>query len=516
MKPLKIPAGVDASLDPNDPKRYFKTEHLKTDLKGRTVRGGITTMAAEGLRQILFLVSTVVLARLLTPADNGLVAMVLVVTGFLEWFKDLGLSAATIQRAEISQRQVSTLFWINVAAGFSLALLTIALAPVIAWFYGEPRVLWITIALAFGFVFTSPMLQHQALLKRQMHFTLLAVIAVVLTAVETTVGIAAAMAGFGYWSLVLMRLVSGPLELLILWLVCPWRPGRPGPVSEVRSMLAFGGNLTGSRLLLYLTRNVDNLLIGRAYGPVQLGLYTKAYTLLLLPLNQINHPISAVALPALSRLVDSPQRYRDAYTSIVSKVCLLSMPLVAFMISTSDWIVLAALGPQWIGASTIFAWLGISALIEPFTGTLWWLFYTQNRTHEQLRWGVLNAGLMILGFVVGLPWGPIGVAAAYGLVSLGIRTPLLCWVVGRSGPVRTSDLYRSVVPVLLSACGVVLAITAFRWWIDIQNPFLGLAITALITPVVSFLVLAILPSGRPILHDLRSIFPLLPQRKPSA
>jgi PST family polysaccharide transporter len=252
-------------------------------------------------------------------------------------------------------------------------------------------------------------------------------------------------------------------------------------------------------------RNVDNLLIGRLYGPQPLGLYAKAYGLLLVPLQRVWFPISTVAMPALSRLADTPDRYRHGYARIVAAVCLLTMPLVAFLMGTSDWLIITLLGPQWTEASAIFAWLGVSGLIEPFSTMTVWLLLTQGRTRQQFHWGLINAVLTIAAIIAGLPWGPVGVAASYGLVGLVIRTPLLFWFVGRDGPVRTRDFYMTLAPFATASCAILLAIFAFRHWADISTPLIGLAGAAGLTIVVTGLILFLLPSGRAVVRDVHSV-----------
>jgi len=512
MDTSPIPARSEAT-DGKNLDRFFDVSHIKTDIKGRTVRGSALTVGSEVAKQVLWIISTIVLARLLSPSDNGLIAMAIVVTGFIDLFKDLGLSAATIQRAQVNHQQASTLFWINIGVSVGLALITAAFAPAVAWFYADARLFEITTVLATGFVLGGLTIQHKALLTRQMRFNILAIIEVSAVTVSTVVGIVAAFAGFGYWSLVLMKLAGAPAEIVATYLVCPWRPGRPRWGKTVRAMLAFGGNLTGYKMVNYLVRNVDNLLIGRIYGPLQLGLYAKAYALLLMPLQRINTPVSTVAIPALSRLVDQPERYRQAYINIQAKVCLVTMPLVAFMVGTANWLVLVLLGPQWVQAGTIFAWLGISGLIEPFSYTTIWLFLTQNRTRQQFYWGIISSTLMVSAIVVGLPWGPLGVATAYSLVSLFIRMPLLFWYVGREGHVRTHHLYAALVPFACTTGAVLLSIFGLRQVVGAIDPLLGLITAAVITAVVSFLTLIALPTGRTVLSDLKSLPALLFKRK---
>ena len=497
------------TFDPKNPDQYFQTDHIKAEIKGRTVRGGVVTATSQLLKQSLSLGSVIVLARLLSPQDTGLVAMVTVITGFIEHLNDFGLSAATVQRDEINQRQVSTLFWINVAFGTVLSLVTAGLAPAISSFYGEPRLTLITLVTASMFFFTGLTYQHRALLRRQMLFTSLAMIDVMSIVVSVTVAIGAALAGFGYWSLVFMRLAAVVTEMVGAWAMCPWRPTHPTAKSGVRSMLSFGSYLVGFRIIHYVARHLDNLLIGRFYGAAQLGLYVRAYGLLLLPLIRINEPFSGVAWPALARLIDSPQRYRQAYTSIVSKVCLITMPLVAFMVGTADWSVLVLLGPQWAEASRIFAWLGVSGLVEPFSSTTGWLFLSQGRARDQFRWSIISTPITVTSILIGLPWGPVGVAAAYGIVGLLIRMPLLFWFVGRSGPVTTKDLYRTLAPFACVSCAVLLSLFIFRQWAAGPTPLVNLIVGAGITGVVSLIVLAVLPSGRIVLRDLKRLPALL-------
>ena len=224
---------------------FFDTEYLKTDLKGRSVRGGAVTMAAQGVTFFIRMGSTMVLARLLTPQDFGLIAMVTAVTGFVVMFKDMGLSMATVQKAEINHGQISTLFWINVVLSLGVMLVTAALAPAIAWFYGEPRLTWITLALAGAFVFGGLTVQHQALLRRSMRFGTLALIGIIGMLVGIVAAIIAAWYGAGYWALVIMQLSGAIAGAIAVWVACGWRPSLPVRCSGVREMLAFGGNLTG-------------------------------------------------------------------------------------------------------------------------------------------------------------------------------------------------------------------------------------------------------------------------------
>jgi len=382
------------SLD--DQNRHFRTDHLQADLGGRSARGGMVTLSAQVFKFVFSTVATIVLARLLTPEDYGLIGMVAILINFVGMFQYLGLSTATVKWSELNHGQVSTLFWINMGLSAAIMLITIASGPLLAWFYKEPRLIGITIGYGITILLTGLAIQHEAILTRQMRFTAIVVVEVVALLIGFASAVVAAWYGAGYWALVLNQMVMTLILVIGVWAVCRWRPGLPARGIGIRSMLSYGGNLTGFNIMTFFSRNLDNALIGKFWGPYQLGIYSRAYQMLLMPMQQINAPLAAVAIPALSRLADSPERYRAAYLRILEKIVMVTMPLAALMIATSDWMVLLLLGPQWRATGRIFMLLGIAAMIQPVTKTTWWLFSTQGRTRELFHWGLMGGAIAIV------------------------------------------------------------------------------------------------------------------------
>jgi O-antigen/teichoic acid export membrane protein len=488
---------------PRDGTDVFATDHLSRDLRRRTARGGFVTLSGQGVRFVLSVGSTMVLARLLTPEDFGLVAMVTAVTGFLAVFKDLGLSQATVQRQEIHQDEVSTLFWVNVGTSVLLGIVVALLAPLLARLYEEDALTTITLALSIGFVLSGLGVQHAALLQRQMRFTALVAIDLASLALGVLAGIATALAGAGYWALVAMPLVTSATATAGYWLRSGWRPSKPGWAPGTGSLLSFGGYLTGFNTVNYVSRNLDNVLIGWRWGAASLGLYSRAYQLLLLPLHQINAPIGNVMVPSLSRLQGEPERYRRAYLDVLAKMLLVTSCLIGFLIATSDWVVDVFLGPQWHDAAQIFLWLGIAALVQPVANTTGWLFITQQKTRQMFVWGIIGAALSVASFLVGLPFGAVGVAAAYAISGLVIRFPLLMWYVGRIGPVSAGDMYRASFKPVLMGLAVLLAVGAFRLAASDLQPLWGLVLGACIALAVAAPMLRFTELGRSALADVR-------------
>jgi O-antigen/teichoic acid export membrane protein len=369
---------------------------------------------------VISLAGTAVLARVLTPADFGLLAMVATFTVLLNQFSDLGLSMATIQRPDISDDQVSYLFWTNVGVGLVAALLTALFAPTLAWFYGEPKLTDVTLVLATAFVVSGAGVQHRALLRRQMRFATLAWIRVGVAVVVPVVGISAALAGWGYWSLVAMNLALAVFSTLAVWIWCGWRPGLPRSSPGMGSMLTFGWQITGSRLLGFLTRNLDNILIGKIWGDAALGFYGRAYQLLMLPVQQLINPLTSIVVPALSRLQNDEERYRNYYHRALLTLSAISMPAIVVAFVISEEIVRIILGPQWLPAVPIFRLLAPAAFIGTFN-PMGWVWVSLNQTDRQLRWSAISTPFYVLAFAIGVQWGPEGVAACFSIAQIGLR-----------------------------------------------------------------------------------------------
>lgn len=497
-------------------KDYFSSDALRADLKGRTVRGGAITAAAQVANIFISLAAISVLARLIDPADFGLIGMVTVLTNFAAMFVDSGLSMATVQREKITSQQVSNLFWIASGLGAVIALIVACLAPFVAWFYGEPRLTAITLALSVSFLFSGFTLQHQALLRRNMQFVALSTITIVAILIGQLAGIAWAWqfykSEYDYWALVLIPITTAGVRLMGTWLACRWQPGWPTARVGTRGLVEFGANLTGFNFVNYFARNADNLLIGWYYGPVALGFYDRAYKLLSIPLRQINGPITGVAIPALSRVIEDPAKYRRFFLRLLQLVLIITMPLAAFLFSTRDWCVDLLLGPKWAAAVPIFAWLSLAAFLQPFSQVTGWLFLSQGRGREMFHWGIVGGSTAVASFLVGLPWGPVGVAACYSISGLLVRMPILTFWTTRRGPVGMGDVLR-VMPLPLGVGGAVfLSLSLLRQIVTIESSIMGILAAMVIALTAWLAVLFSTTAGRNTLSFLGdSIAGLRPQ-----
>lgn len=496
---------------PKEP--LFETAELRERIAQRAARGALALAVAKPVKAVLTLGSIAVLARLLTPADFGLVAMVAVVTRFIDVFRDAGLSTATIQREGLTEAQMSSVFWLNAAISAVLAVLLLGAAPLVAWFYDEPRLVAVTAVLAIAVLLSGVSIQHRALLRRRMRFTAVVVVELVAFAVSSTAAVVMAFIKPSYWVLVFRSLSESVVLGLGLWLVSGWRPGMPAMAKGVGSLMRFGVNLTGFNLLNFLSRNADNLLVGRLFGATALGVYQKAYDTMMLSTKEVMRPAGTVAISALSRLVDEPERYRRAYFRIVDKLMLVSTPFAVLLLATPDWLVHVLLGKQWADAIPLVQFFGITALLQPMSATVGWLLTTQDRTQGLLRLGVITAAFNLALFAVGAAWGGVlGITVVYSLGQL-VRTPLSLSYGARRGPVRQRDMYSALATFTASGAIAAFVIWAGRKSLPIDNEYLGLGTAGVAACLLSWGLLALVPRGREALKDVPKGVQLLLARK---
>lgn len=402
------------------------------------LRGGLVTGGAQVVRMAIQFVSVVVLARLLVPEDFGLVASVSPIVAFVGLFQNLGLQQAVIQRKEIAERQLNQVFWISAVVGLACTLVVVALSPAVARFYGDPRMTGITIAAALPLFLGSLAALPLALMNRRLRFGQLALNDVYAAVVGLLVTAAAAWLGMGYWSLVIGPAASAAVALLAAWWATRWMPGRPEFRID-RDIIAFGANLTGFNLVNFFSRNLDNILIGRFAGPVDLGYYDRAYKLLLFPLQNVTQPLSRVMIPLMSRIQEDKARFRDVYLRTNWLLAMVTMPGIAALTLAAEPTVSLLFGKQWLPVAAIFAWLGVASFMQPVSSTTGWIFICQGETKTMFRWGIYSSLTTVLAFVVGLKWGAIGVAAAYAISGYVLRVPVLAYLLQRLGPVSAID-----------------------------------------------------------------------------
>jgi O-antigen/teichoic acid export membrane protein len=399
------------------------------DLRARVLRGALSKVFAQATAFAIRIGSIMLLARILNPRDFGIVGMVTALTSVLALLRDFGLSAATVQRVDVSHEQASTLFWLNVLLGAVLTLVVAAMAPFIARLYHEPRLFWVTIAVSTGFLFNAAGVQHSAQLQRQVRFTAIATIDVSSLVVSSSLGIGMALLGFGYWALVAAAVSLPIMTTLGLWLASGWTPGRPRRRIGLRSMMRFGGAATALNILMYIAYNSEKVLLGRYWGAAVLGIYGRAFYLINIPTENLTAAVGEVAFSALSRLQREPAAFRSYFLKGYSLVLTLTIPMSVGIALFAPDLVSLVLGPKWQQAIPILRLLAPTILVLALTNPVLWLTFSLGMVGRSLKAAMIFAPLLIAGYALGLHFGPKGVAFAYSTVMVLAAVPLIAWSV---------------------------------------------------------------------------------------
>lgn len=434
----------------------FSTDHLLSRIGSHVMVGLFVTYGTQSLRILITLAGMAVLARLLLPADFGLFALATAFTGMATIIVDLGFSTATSQRKEINQNAVSALFMLNIAAAIVIAAALALISPLIAYIFRKPDLAPLLAAMSGVLIITAAAAQHRALLLRQMRFPLLGAIDVVTLLAGTAAGIAvAATTDLGAWCLVVTQLVTGLGNSIAFWLYSRWWPSRRVAWRAARAEMVFGARVTVSTLVLYFGRQTDSLLLGFFRSAAELGQYSRALGIILLPVNLAGGPLTAVITPALARVQDDPVRWRKLFLFYLGVLAFVAMPISAILYVFAHEVVAIVLGPNWHLAPHLVQLMALGMMVEPLISASAWIHYSLGHIKSFMRVVMVSTAALVIGFLIGVRIGDgaIGVATAYSTVMLAAIVPRV-FIATRGAPVSTRDFFREIAPQAIgAACG---------------------------------------------------------------
>jgi PST family polysaccharide transporter len=401
------------SFKPFDDDGRFLDHADDGQLGKRTVRNAGVTVFAQGSVFIIQLLGTVVLARLLTPSDFGIVTMVTTFSLLLASFGLAGFTEAVLQADALSEPQASNLFWINLCGALVLSVAFGAAGSLLARFYSNPRITKVAIGFAVVIFFSIVPIVHLALVKRAMRFARVSMLDIVARIGYVLVAIACALCKWGYWALVVAYLAQPLINCIGAWLLCSWIPKLPHKGRGTGRMMRYAMSVYGRYTLNYFTGNTDNLLVGWRFGAVALGFYKKAFDLFILPSCQLLAPILAVVVTTLSRKNKDMAEYKRYFLMGLGIVAFLGMAISASLTLTGKDMVRCLLGGQWGESGRVFTYFAPGIGLMLVYQTTAWIHLSMGTTARWLRWTVVELGLTGMLFLVGLRWGLVGVAGAW-------------------------------------------------------------------------------------------------------
>jgi PST family polysaccharide transporter len=465
--------------------------------KAALVRSGAVTITGQLASLVVTAGSTMVLARLLQPRDFGLLAMVYSLTSFIASFRDFGLPMAALQSRDMDDARASALFWINLRVTMGVTLFMLAMGPVLAWFYGERRLVLLTTVLTAGVFAAALANQHQALLTRRMRFGTLVALDFVALAAGSIVAIALALYGAGYWALAAQFIIWQTGRSAAIWILSGWRPSGFRAAAEVREqirpMISFGAYLTGYRMLTHLGRDLDRIVVGYVSGPYTLGLYDSAFRWARMPLEQLYTPLLAVMVAGLSRAREDAKAYRRTAKAALLPVLTISLPAVVYVALESEPIVLVLLGPNWQPAIPLLRWLSIATVAIAVLKTTKWLYLSMGDTKRQLRWGLFSFPVKVAAIVMGASVSATGVAIGVAAANWLLVLPGLAYCL-KGSPLRVRDYVRILGRPAFASCVAGSAVLAIAPGLPADH-FVELLVTAVVFGLTYIAAWLLVPGG---------------------
>lgn len=497
----------------------ISTHRAAGDITRSSVRAAAFTGAAGGVDFLLRILSSAVLARLLIPEHFGLVMMAMAVTAIADQFRDMGLSIVVVQRKEITHQEASNLFWVNVGVSLGLVLLLCATAHFVALYYKDARVTPIIFALASTFLFSGLMVQHQALLTRQLKLGHTSVVRLVSSVISTGLAIVLAVQDFGYWSLVWREIVRSALLTAGMWFCLPWVPGLPARDGKLKELLSFGGDLTAANILVSISAMADRFILGRIWGPESVAVFRQAYQLLVQPVEQLVAPIYQVSQPGLSMLQTADEKFRRFYQKALTLLCVATMPVSLFVAVYAMEFTLVLLGEQWLACAPVIMVLSLGVFIKQAVGSSAWVLITQGRSRVYLTLTLVQNLVVVAFMFVGAYWGALGVAVADIAATYVLALPRLHYCL-KDSPV-TLEMFLSAT-FRPAFCSALMAVVLFMVHSAVSqlNLVLSLGLGSATALVVFFGTWMLIPGGKAelfaLVTEFRGAFQKKRSRKPQS
>lgn len=447
----------------------------RSDFFEKSLHSGAISLLAQVINTAVQIGTTICLARLLVPEDFGLVAMVSALTGFANVLMDLGTRDAVVQRPQITQGELSTLFWLTTGLGALFAGLIVGTASLIGEFYHEDRLVRIAQFWGLTFVITALSCQHAAVLRRKLMFQQVALIEVAANVLGAAAAIGMALSGSGYWALVFRPLVSASVMLILVWSSCRWVPGLPVFSKGVKETVKFGLNITGFTTTDYLAKAADRVGLGYTVGARELGLYHNASTVYENALAVVTQPLHSVAVATLSKLRDNLEELREAWSTALSSVTFFGMLGFVILAVIGPDLIVVLLGNKWASAGTLltmFAFRGPAQVVER---TLGWLHVAAGRPDRWMRWGVMSCVVQVVAILCGLPFGAMGVATSYTICMYFLFVPAIVYA-GQPLQIGFRHLMGAIGPQLIGSLGAAAAgFTLRMYYLSDSPPFQRMA-----------------------------------------
>lgn len=446
-------------------------------LKQKTISGIAWNTIGKLSNQILQFILSIILMRLLLPQDYGLLAMAMVLIGFASIFSEFGFSSALVQNQNINEIHKSSVFWLNIIIGSVLTLLFFIFADTLAQFYNNDDLTQVIKYLSFSFIISAITIVPSTLLQKEMRYDLINKIDISIVLLSGVLSIYLAVTGWGVMSLVYQNLFSQLLKVPILFITTKWKPKFIFKKSSIKELFSYSAYLTGFFVINYWARRSDDLLIGKYMGAGSLGIYSRAYNLMLLPINQVIGLVSNVMFPTLSLIQNDKERVKRIYLQTIQLLAFITFPMMIGLIATADNFILGIFGSKWAEVITIIQILAFVGVLQTLANPVGWIYTSQGKTDWMFWWGVFGSGSIILAIVIGVIIGSIySVAISYLIINIVLAYPVIA-IPGKLINMKFSEVYATILSILIIS--IIMAVMVY---------FIGLTLPNYLPPSIKLII----------------------------
>ena len=431
-------------------------------LKQVVIKGVSWNLLEQICKQLISVVVTAVLARILSPNDYGLVALSTIFVGFICLFESLSIGSALIQRTNIDDRYISTSFWTSIATGIVLVILLFAIAPFASRYYNQPLLKEIIWASSINILIGPITAIHRNILAKNMKFKLISLINIMMAVASGVSSISLALLGFGVWSLVFGSIIGSIFIIPFVWNYEKWRPKLIFDVECFKDMFGFSSYLLASNIVFYFARNTDKLIVGKQLGANSLGFYTMAYTLMMKPIQQISWAITSVLFPAFSSIQGDIPRIRSAYLRVVSFIAIVTFPMMAGLMVVSSEFIQVLIGHKWLGVVAPLQVLCLVGALQSIGTTAGSIFNSIGRADLQFKTGCISSVGHIAGFFLSIKWGLMALVKVYLLTNI-IFTIYTLFVASKQINLPLKDFLLAMKIPIVNSCIMMIALKVYGY-----------------------------------------------------
>lgn len=454
-------------------------------IKKKAIKGVIWSTIQNWGSQAGSFIIFIILARLLTPEDFGIVSLANVFLVFLNIFLEQGLTPALIQREELEAKHLDTAFWTQVISGILLTIFSLFIADQIALIFRQPQLLPILQCFSCLFIINSFGQLPQAILQRNLDFQIMAMRSLIAIIISGIVGITMAVYGFGVWSLVGQQLTFESVMVMVIWKAISWRPKLRFSYKHFQDLFGFSIYVFIFKFIKFFERRSDNLLIGYFLGEVALGYYAIAYRILEVMTQLLIGTTNQVALPVFSRLQNDPESFRKAFYQVTQFTSLIAFPAFFAMLTLAPQVITTLFGEKWIPSVLVMRILTFMGILSSFSFFNLSVFVAMGKPHWRMWLSFFNATISFLAALWVIERGIVAVACAF-VISIYLVFPANLFLLSKLIKISLPDYLDQFITPFISSLVMVTFLYLTKYFLEGRLNSIILLLVCTVTALISY------------------------------